>query len=301
MRIVLLVLLGAMLCVGAAMIWQQLRYLNTRRNFVQDHQPLVYGSDAFHAVVFLRMPVALSARDVIAQVRQLRDATQGLEGAEWVYAGKVAMPGNVSSQIGEVPWSAIVVVQYPSRAAYERAAASDPYRKAVESFDETYTQGFKRPAGLNLLVHQALLARRVVQRVRREPSNFPFVRKPGIDADPRAAIAVQKLLADEELGANAAVVVNLQKTGSPEQQASDRGYVGRMMSAMAEGGYGPMHLGPAVRVERDYDFDSVAIVYYPGVQFFADMLRSEFFQGIIGGKQLGDTQATITVPILDRL
>jgi hypothetical protein len=30
-------------------------------------------------------------------------------------------------------------------------------------------------------------------------------------------------------------------------------------------------------------------------------LRSDFFQGIIGGKQLGDTQATITVPILDIL
>jgi hypothetical protein len=45
----------------------------------------------------------------------------------------------------------------------------------------------------------------------------------------------------------------------------------------------------------------VAIVYCPGVQFFADMLRSEFFQGIIGGKQLGDTQAVITVPILDLL
>jgi hypothetical protein len=62
-----------------------------------------------------------------------------------------------------------------------------------------------------------------------------------------------------------------------------------------------MHIGRAVRVEADHDFDAVAIVYYPGVQFFADMLRSEFFQGIIGGKQLGDTQATITVPILDLL
>jgi hypothetical protein len=27
--------------------------------------------------------------------------------------------------------------------------------------------------------------------------------------------------------------------GTAEQRAADRGYVGRMMSAMAEGGYGP--------------------------------------------------------------
>ena len=33
----------------------------------------------------------------------------------------------------------------------------------------------------------------------------------------------------------------------------------------------------------------------------ADMIRSEFFQGIIGDKQLGDNQSTITVPVLDRL
>jgi hypothetical protein len=31
------------------------------------------------------------------------------------------------------------------------------------------------------------------------------------------------------------------------------------------------------------------------------MGRSRFFQGIVGGKQLGDTQASVTVPILDRL
>ena len=47
--------------------------------------------------------------------------------------------------------------------------------------------------------------------------------------------------------------------------------------------------------------EDVAIVYYPGVRFFSSMIQSEFFQGIIGDKQLGDTQSTITVPVLDRL
>jgi hypothetical protein len=31
------------------------------------------------------------------------------------------------------------------------------------------------------------------------------------------------------------------------------------------------------------------------------LARSTFFQGIIGGKSLGDTQTNLTVPILDRL
>jgi hypothetical protein len=71
-----------------------------------------------------------------------------------------------------------------------------------------------------------------------------------------------------------------------------------MIGAMAERGCGPMHMGRAVTLEGDADFDDVAIVYYPGVAYFAEMLGSNFFQGIIGDKQLGDTQATVTVPIL---
>ena len=74
-----------------------------------------------------------------------------------------------------------------------------------------------------------------------------------------------------------------------------------MMDGMAEGGYGPMHIGSAVRLESDFDFEEVTLVYYPGVEFFADMARSTFFRGIIGGKTLGDTQTSLTVPILDRL
>ena len=171
----------------------------------------------------------------------------------------------------------------------------------MERFPESYSYGFVRSPWTNLLLPQALLARRAKQLLLRESSSFPFRRKQGIEDDPRFAEAARRLLAQSELGAHAAVVVNLQKRGTAEQQASDQSYVGRMMAAMAEGGYGPMHMGRAVRIEGEHDFEMVAIVYYPGVQFFADMLRSDFFQGIIGGKQLGDTQATITVPILDRL
>ncbi len=116
-----------------------------------------------------------------------------------------------------------------------------------------------------------------------------------------AEAGAKKLLAEKEFGAEGMVIVNLQKHGNAEQRASDSTYGNRMMDGMAEGDYGPMHLGPAVRVEADYDFDQVVLVYYPGVEFFADLARSTFFQGIIGGKSLDDTQTNLTVPILDRL
>jgi hypothetical protein len=45
----------------------------------------------------------------------------------------------------------------------------------------------------------------------------------------------------------------------------------------------------------------VAIVYYPGVDYFHSMIRSRFYQHIIGRKQLVDNQSSVTVPILHRL
>ena len=70
---------------------------------------------------------------------------------------------------------------------------------------------------------------------------------------------------------------------------------------MAEGGYGPMHMARAVRVEGDADFDQVVLVYYPGIDFMRSMVESSFFNRIVGGKQPGDTLALITVPILGEL
>jgi len=43
------------------------------------------------------------------------------------------------------------------------------------------------------------------------------------------------------------------------------------------------------------------IVYYPGVEYFAEMLQGEFFTGIVGGKQLGDSQSSPKVPLLPHL
>ena len=298
MRILALALVGLLLVVLAAMTWQHLRYVNKRRAVLQDHQSLLYPTEAFHALTFFRIE---PGQDLLSAIRTFRDETHGLGGAQWVYAGKSIMRGNVSSQIGPVDWNAVVLAQYPSREAYDEAVASERYRGALAAFAQTYTQGFKRPATLNLLIHQFLLAKRARQLVTFEPALFPLQRDDAVAANAEAGEAVKRLLAEKEFGAEGIVIVNLQKHGNAEQRASDGAYGNRMMDGMAEGGYGPMHMGPAVRVEADHDFDTVVLVYYPGVQFFADLLRSTFFQGIIGGKSLGDTQTNITVPILDRL
>ncbi len=297
MRVVAILLGLVVLVAGSAMLWQHWRYLRLRRDIVQDHQPVFHSPGVFHVLIFLE---AAPGADAVEEVRTLKRATEGSE-ARWIYAGKVVLTAVASSQIGEKDWSAIVLLQYPSRAAYDRQAQSEPLRTALGRFREVYTQGFQRWPLASALLPQLFLAQRVGQILRGRPSHFPFVRSGRADAVPQAEAYAQRLRAERELGAKAVVIVNLIKRGTPEQQAADRRYGASMFGAMAEGGYGPMHVGRAVRIERDYDFGAVVLVYYPGVDFFAEMVQSEFFQGIVGDKQLGDTQASITVPILDRL
>jgi hypothetical protein len=62
-----------------------------------------------------------------------------------------------------------------------------------------------------------------------------------------------------------------------------------------------MHLGNAVTLEGDAVFDDIAIVYYPGVEYFAEMIQSEFFTDIVGAKQLGDMLSSPSVPLLPHL
>ena len=88
MKRVLALLVLVLVVIAGAMAWQQSRYLDTRRNVVMDRQPMLYGGDVFHVVTFLR---TRAEADVIDEVRSFHEASEGLEGAAWVYAGKAAM------------------------------------------------------------------------------------------------------------------------------------------------------------------------------------------------------------------
>jgi len=279
----------------AGMAWQHLRYLNLRRRAVQDRQPMLYGRRTFHVLTFLK---AHPGEDPVAAVAKLRQTTAG--GGRWIYAGKVVV--NVpSARIGPADWSAVTLVQYPSREAYERWAASEAHRVALGAFEAHYVQGARRSAAENLILPQLLLLRRLAARLRGEPSAYPFRPMPAEALPPRVHEVMARLRADAELGRDAAVVINLQAKGDAAMRANDRRYTSPMIGLMAELGYGPMHLAKAEMLPGGEPFDRVAIVYYPGAAFFADMVGSSFYQHILPSKQLADNQSTITAPILNRL
>ena len=160
----------------------------------------------------------------------------------------------------------------------------------------------KRDRFFNVALHEAFLAMRLRDLVTFRPSRFPFVKAETLGGIRRDTVGeFAKLEKLKPLGEDAVVVVNLLKEGTAEQRASDRAYALEMFGGMAEGVYGPMHIGSAVRVEGEAEYDRVALVYYPGIDFFRSMVESTFFNEIIGDKQLGDTMAMITVPLLDSL
>ena len=66
-------------------------------------------------------------------------------------------------------------------------------------------------------------------------------------------------------------------------------------------GVGAVGLPRGIMNTGDAEFDDVHVVYYPGLDYFISLMGSKFYNGIVGDKQLGDTQAIPTVPILDRL
>ena len=294
----MLTLLGILLLlVLGAMAWQHRRHLSARRERMQDLQPMWYGGDALHVATCLELA---DGADLLEELRALRAGMEAA-GGTWVYAGKVVVQGQPSTQIGPVQWDAIAIAQYRSRADYERFASSPEAKELFARFARVYHQGFRRSAAANLLFPQIMLGRRVAQIVRREPPKLPFVRKEGPLFPDSERVEAELREIEGEFGRTPCLVLNLLKHGSAEEQAADREYTRVLLGSMAEGGYGPVHMGTAEAVDGSQEFNEVIVVYYPSTALFSSMITSEFFQGIVGDKQLGDTQSTITVPVLNGL
>ncbi len=293
----------AIVGIVSLVVWQEVRYLHARRHVVHDAQPLLHSGRVFHVVTFLQFPGSDDA-DLFAAMRGLRHASESGADAQVVYAGKVAVNALASQQLvdrfgGEVAWSAVLLTQFSSRAAADRVLASDGYRQALTRFGQAYSCGMQRSAGFNLGIPVILLGKRLRQVLSGSPSHFPFV--PAAEPNHAVEERATKLLAARGYGAEAVLVVNLIREGTAANAAADRRYGSQMFGMMAEGVHGPMHVGDAVPLATGDEFDRVALVYYPGAQYFADMLRSRFYRDIVGDKQLADTQASITVPVLDRM
>ena len=291
-----LILLVILLIVAGLMVNQHHHYMDARLHAVQDYQSAFHG-DVFHVLTFIR---TTEAEDLLPELRELVAAAEQTEG-KLIYAGQVIHMGLKSQQItdtfgADAQWQAILLQQFDSQDAYQSYLQRPEIQQATAQFELTYTHGFERSAALNVLLHQLFLAQRIWRQVTFTPDILPF--QPSSLADRQIPTAAGPLLLHAEgLGKEAILIVNLARNGSAAEQAANADYASAMLGLMADLRYGPMHLGSTVSLEHDHQFDQAMLVYYPGSQFFHDLSSSTWFQGIIGDKQLADTQACITVPI----
>lgn len=287
-----------LLCIASAILWQHFRYVKIRRDIVDDRQALFYSVQSFHAVTFIKVQEGNDAFDDLRAVRSVIDSN----GGEVVYAGLVGMLIVTSKQIPN-DWTALVLAQYPSRETFNKAMASSDYRRVMQGFENSYTHGVKRPVRTNIVLPLMLLVVRIRNILKRVPPILPF--SPAgdqVSLDLLQTIQAAKSL-DHYRGikSDAVVVFNLILRGDEAQRSADREYSQQMMSLMAEGSYGPMHVGEAVTVEGNADFMSFLVVYYPGIDHIQAMFGSSFFNRISSGKQLGDSLAVATIPVLSEL
>jgi hypothetical protein len=266
-----------------------------------DHQPLLHSSSAFHVISYLRLE---SGADLVEALAKARETLEGAGGSQWIYAGKVLLTGLRSSQLGEAQWDAIVMSQYDSREAYDAVSRSNAHSQAFGQFAGSYHHGMQRSAALNLAMPMIFLGMRVADIVKGVPVIDPYDRASDEDLAGRNLALVGARPAIEAARAyneNAVVVFNLARSGGAAEQEANQAYGRKMLGLFAANGHGPSHIGKSVTLEGDAEFDDVHIVYYPGLDYFMSLMRSKFYNGIVGGKQLGDTQAIPTVPVLDRL
>ena len=284
-------------------VWQHFRYLRVRRERLEDLQPLLYPGGAFHTVTFLKVDAALGRDGEFAALRALREAIEAPGGGRVVYAGLVGVNMAASTQLPN-EWSAVVLAQYPSRDAFDRQCEGAEVERVLAGCERSHVHGFRRPALLNLLIPIMLGAMRLRDVVLRREPILPFKPLAAEDAVPPIQMKRKEILKLDDyrdIRDDAIVVVNLIQPGTAEQRAADRSYTQEMMRGMAEGGYGPMHMGAAIRVEGEHSFKHFAAVYYPGIDHMHAMVGSAFINRVGPGKQLGDTLAVATIPVLAKL
>lgn len=297
----LAVLILAFVLIGAA--WQLQRYHRVRRDRLEDQQPLFYPQETFHAVTYLKVADSLGREGEFEALRQLRRAIETPGGGRVVYAGLVAANMAASTRLPN-DWSALVIAQYPSQGAFERQREDTEMQKALGSCERSYVHGFRRPALSNLGIPLALGGMRLRDILLRRKPILPFEPLALEDALPPIQDKRKEILVFEdyrEIRDDAVLIVNLILPGTADQRAADRAYNGAMMRGMAEGGYGPMHMGRAVTVEGDLNYKQFVAVYYPGIDHMHAMIGSTFINRVGPGKQLGDTLAVATIPVLAKL
>ncbi len=303
LKIAFLLLALAVVGLVLAALWQHFRYLEIRRERVDDRQPLLHGGHTFHGVLLLRVNDEAGRDGELAALRAVRDAIEA-GGGQLVYAGLVVQTMVPSTQL-ENDWSAAILAHWPSRKAFDRSHNGPELKHALQQCEHSHVHGFERSALTNLLIPLGLGGVRLLDIARRRDNILPFQPVSEEDALPEFRERGKEMLgrfdAYRDVREDAVVIFNLLLPGTSDQRAADRAYSYQMVRGMAEGAYGPMHMGRAVTVEGDSRFSSFAAVYYPGIDHMQAMLSSTFMNRIASGKQLGDTLAFATIPVLSKL
>ncbi|MEM1089422.1 MAG: hypothetical protein AAGI67_03480 [Pseudomonadota bacterium] len=286
----------------AAMLWQHSRYSEIRRDYVQDYQSALHGK-SLHVLTFLTAP---NNQELVDSLRRLSSAAEQEGTGTLIYAGKVVRNHRESTQVTEalgrnVEWDAIILQQFDGLDAYSRYLQDDEVRAALSVFPDEFAHGMSRSATQSLLLPQFLLFRKLQRLLTFTPAIVPFEAVSRAEDAEGPDISSSLFSGSDGLGKEAIVVVNLMLEGDVAQSAANAGYSDQMLSLFAEQTHGPIHLGASVPIDHPLEYTSIALVYYPGTEYFQDLVTSTFFQGIIGDKQLADTMVSITVPITNQL
>lgn len=292
----LLIPAALLLAIGASIILQHQSYASKRSSIIQDRQSLFHG-DVFHVLTYIKLKGG--AELIPAMQRFLADPA---DQERVIYAGQAVFSPLKAREVtestgGEVQWDAILLQQFDSRESFLAHRADT--EQETGDIEQIYRIGMRRSATLNLLLPQFLLFKKIVRAVTLSPSPLPFESALS-NKIPQTNVLEDSLMQQvRQRGQDAIVIVNLIQKGNEQQQTANAKYTDQMLGLMAENGYGPVHVGRAEAINGKTELGEVALVYYPGLNYFHSMATSTWFQDIIGNKQLAQSESTITVPITD--
>lgn len=296
LEITTIVILGLL----TALLYQYVRFQHVRRASAQDRQTLFQSAKSFHVVTFFRLR---SGQRISDSARVFFQKATDKTGAKLVYAGEAGFTVD-SRQLGERNWDGVLLIQFPSRIEFILSCHEQLTDAARETFQDSYTHGFQRNRVQGLLIPVLLFKRRLQNFLSGKWRINPLLSQPGFGSMPQYdkwRHRVNRLKALQKVNNQALVVFNLVTSGTPAQQAAEEAYNTEMHSRMAAHGYGPLHSGRAIAVGGNSRFDSVYVFHFPSPAYFSDLLSSQFFQGIVTNKPLGDTMSVPTVPITDQI
>lgn len=294
------ILLFILAAIVASAAWQQYRFQRIRRELAQDTQQLLHAGDVFHVIVFFKLR---SGDKVVDTARRFTEHLQACGSARLIYAGQAAFTVH-SQQLGQRDWDGVLLIEYPSRPAFEESRRAPGYSEARQLFSDSYIHGMRRNRRMSSSFPMLLLRRRVMDlllgRWRPEPLQTSQEFATSAEYDIWRS-RVSRLQALNEINRHGLVVYNLIKFSTKGYDDVLDTYGSELLSRMAALDHGPLHVGRSVALEEFARFDRVYIVYYPSARYLADLLTSQYFQSITGINTLGDMIRLPTVPITDRL